>query len=241
MRSIVGAARAIEQAFHDFATELTEQNAPEIPGVSIHEIESLSIEAGDLRAAALEQQSTYAADEIERLSRTAQSALDQLTRLTQRGGELQFASDFAAYARAQEIRTWQMRGVAGLLIVASAYIAYLLSGSMKDFVLFEVVRFLVVVPVLFFGFYFIREASHHRDAAQAANEKAVRLVSVDAFTAGMETADRNQIRLQLGLNVFGDSSYNADPRTNTEAPAEMKDAVELVKAVGEVLRKQTSK
>jgi hypothetical protein len=120
-------------------------------------------------------------------------------------GAVSLAQHFEDYAWRQDVRAWLMRGISAILIGGSVFLATFLLERLQgaNLLTAEVARLLVVVPILVFAYYFIREAGHHRDASMHAKENAVRLQTIGAYAADLSQEDKDKVRSALGIRVFG--------------------------------------
>jgi hypothetical protein len=144
-------------------------------------------------------------------------------------GQLSLAHHFDVYASREDNRVWVMRTVSALLIGIAVFLGNRLLEGMAGagFAVSEMARLLIVVPILVLAYYFIREAGHHRDAAQRAKENAVRLKTIAAFATDLNDAEKDRVRAELGKRVFGVEATVAGVSDEVNA----KDAASLLGAV----------
>ncbi|GAB3068077.1 hypothetical protein [Pedococcus soli] len=167
----------------------------------------------------------------------AREARDDTVEAAGQTGAVTLGTNFKRFGRWEEVRAWIMRVISGALFGTSVYIGIKLSEDLKDakFLSWEVARFAVVVPILLFAYYFLREAGHHRDAAQEARLNNVLLQSIKAYTDELSADDKYVVRAELGRRVFGKQDKAAAVLPDGADLIDPKDATSLVGAITALL------
>lgn len=161
---------------------------------------------------------------ISRVETAADSAED----LSGKGSVGALADHFEKFASEEGRRMVVLRSVGSLAIITSCVAAGAMAVKLGglDLGAAESLKLLVTLPVLLLGSYLLREAGHHRHAAQQARENAVRLRTIRPFTEELPDDQQAALRIAFGTRLF----------THVEAaPAQVEPVVSALDSVARLI------
>jgi hypothetical protein len=168
----------------------------------------------------------------------AERVLVDARRAAGASGESSLALHFGAFAKAELRMADQLRAlcIATLLAIAFVATALFVYQEANDLTTTgEIAKLAVTIPIAVLAAYFGREATRHRKVARRARELEIQLQTVDAFTHPLPDSLRDQIRTELGKQVFAMPRIDADDGSEP-GPSVVNEAGELIEKIAELLK-----
>jgi hypothetical protein len=169
----------------------------------------------------------------------AKRVLSDTRRAAGATGESSLAQHFGAYAARERRDANALRGfcILTLLSIAGVAVALLLDKESNQLSTpHELARLAITIPLAVLATYLGREATRHRKVSRRARELEIQLQTVDAFAHPLPDPLRDQLRTELGKQVFA-TPPPAEGRGDGESgPSVVNDAGELIEKIADLLK-----
>ncbi|MDL4814421.1 hypothetical protein [Actinomadura opuntiae] len=196
-----------------------------------------------------ERRATFLADELRTaraLSRAdlaateAEESLNNVRSIAQQAAEAGLGSDFAEYASRHNKAANVLRlTVIAITLLIASFLAWSLGHEVHKLTWLELMRRLsITLPFGALAAYLAREANAHRNRANEAGGIAVRLLTIESYTASLSEDMRDQIRGEFGKWIFGAPQLGGQSGESSppEVAGQLGAAVEITKALQDVLK-----
>jgi hypothetical protein len=168
----------------------------------------------------------------------AERVLSDTRRAAGATGETSLAQHFGAYATKELWNANVLRALCVLALLAIAGGAALLLAGKQATELTttrEIAKLAITIPIAVLAAYLGREATRHRKIARRARELEIQLQTVDAFTHPLPESLRDQIRTELGKQVFT-TAYVDQSDDKDAGPSTVNDAGMLIEKIADLLK-----
>jgi hypothetical protein len=176
--------------------------------------------------------------EVRETREEAKKVLSDTRRAAGVTSETSLARHFGEYAQREQRNADFLRGgcIAVLLaIVGVATVLLVDHESTRLTTDHELARLAITIPLAALAAYLGREATRHRRIARRARELEIQLETVDAFTGPLPDQLRDQLRTELGRQVFT-AAYDGTSDDGGGGPSVIGDASDLIEKIAELLK-----